>query len=253
MRKPYPALQTVVITALAFMWMPALGQVSQTASCGELYKSAPGLTNDHLSRLPDSFSPPTKGPYEKQSEFQRRGDLARLEHEEQGRKAAAQIPQTLVFTTSALLPEYDADKEILKDRFLIGERTVVIDGKKLKLALALKRDGEPTTRALGLGATKETTRYIGVVFRTKLRDAALWPQSGLKVRMKRDVARAANGNIALAIAGKLIAPWVFHNYNESTDWAAVKASVSSGHYAVMEVTCAALIDLRTKNVIHEFK
>lgn len=223
------------------------------SQCLDAYKTMPELTRSHLYRLPTPFEAPTKGQYETQAEYGKRVAFARAQHEAEGAKKMAQLPRQLVFISS-LYPMYNAETQTLSESLLVGSRTLEIDGKKMRMSTRLKRDGEATTRPLGLGAKSESRRYIGVVFRTKLRHPSLRPDGpDLKLRIGRDVARSADGNVALALAGELVAPWSFSDYQTSTDWGAVKETATFGTYAVMEVKCAALIDARTKTVIYEFQ
>jgi hypothetical protein len=215
-----------------------------------MVRTAPALTADHVRMLAETFSPPMKDQYEKTSEYSKRVEIARQKQTAEARDAAARLPPILKFTTR-IEPTYNADKELVEESSFIGNRIKKIDGRVSKFFVLLTADGKESTTTIGLGAKRQSRSYFGVAYQTSLKSRAL--QGGaLRVKLSPAAAQLADGHVGVAVAGPLMPPWKLSEYHEKNDLDTLTVSSSSDEMAIMKVVCAALVDMRSGRVIHQF-
>lgn len=226
--------------------------------CAALIRTSAEVTwQDFHLKLPQQFTPPSKDPFETSQQHRERVAKARSEHAAAALQRVGEKPLFLRLSSSALGARYsyDADRGAFSVLFPTSTPTSKAFKEQVSLPVITKPDGrKESTESMGLGARKVIRGYVGLAFKTKLKSKELrgtFEKTQVKVSPQR--AKDLAPHLGFAFVGQVVEPWVATSYTTSLESDAVTANAMHTTYAVVDLVCAAAVDLRTYEIVQLYR
>jgi len=218
-------------------------RAAESLSCANLLKTATALKLSDIRDLPLPFDQPLKNPYEKQADYLRRLKNFQLQNANEAASFQGAGVFRLVVPLASKSADYDAEKGLLK-----------INGR----VSSGRSNGKPYLFLPYLVVEEERlnnfSRNIGFAMKANLTDPFVMGKTDrflLKITPVR--AQATEGEVALAIVGRTTSPWqllVQHEYKVDSPYMHRRWT---NNLAIVDVLCAAIVDQRSLELLHEFR
>lgn len=250
--------QLTLLTCCLALSSTAIATVpSDSSNCSNLIKNTPELgVHDLTLKLPGTF-PLTfsKDQYETKKAFDTRVSVLRRKHEEESATMMARAALPVFRMTADPLARYNAERGGYEALSPIVSASARKDGTQHKLPTITAHVSSEVVN-IGLGAKLEKVRHHGLAIKSSdlKSPVANGRQHSFFVKMPTEKARSVGKDLAFVVVGISTSPWVFSTYTATTDVESPLTELQLWTYlGAVKLLCAALVDKRSYEILHEFK